>query len=270
VALPVDILTGLRGGGRSSAAGAAVIDAVHTESMPRGRTWRWLVPGVALLACVGVWLGHTLEYVRVWGWSGLDRELTGSTHLYMVPLGLGLTLLLAFAAGGLAKLHRRLARRVQGASALLTRAWRDRTVAAGRPATRDRGAAPSWRRVTLALGAALAVLQVGLYLIQENVETAVVGVPAPGASAVSGVHWAAPLIQLAVGFALAAVTVTLWWLLRRREAVVERIERAVDGLLAALAARRFRAVLPPSVPVGHHGAPALLGASIWCRPPPAG
>lgn len=245
------------------------MDAVHTSFMPRSRTWRWLVPGVALVACVGVWLGHTLEYVRVWGWSGLDRELTGSTHLYMVPLGLGLTLLLALAAAALAKLHSRLAGRVQRASGLLARAWRSRAAVGLRPATRARGTPLSWGRVTVALGAALAVLQVGLYLIQENVESAVAGVLVPGVSAVTGVHWAAPLLQLAVGFVLAAVAVSLWWLLRRREAVVERIERAVRGVLAALAARRFRPILPPAVPLGHHGAPALLGASIWCRPPPA-
>jgi hypothetical protein len=84
------------------AADAAATDAVHTAQMPRCRTWRWLVPGVALLAVVGVWLSHTLEYVRVWGWSGLNQELTGSVHVYMVPVGLALVLLMVAAGAGAA------------------------------------------------------------------------------------------------------------------------------------------------------------------------
>lgn len=236
--------------------------------MPRGRTWRWLLPGVALLAFVGVWLSHTLEYVRVWGWSGLDQELTGSVHLYMVPVGVVLVLLVAVAGAALARLHRHLTRRVEHASGLLARVWRGRVEAHQGPAARGFAAAPSLGRIVLILGAALAALQVGLYLIQENLESAVAGVPTPGLSAITGVHWAAPIIQLAVGFVLAAVAVALWSLLRRREVVVQRIERTVHGVLIALAARRVRPSLPPAAPLRHHGAPAFLGASIWCRPPP--
>ena len=68
-------------------------------------------PRIALLACVGVWLSHTLEYIRVWGWSGLNQELTGSVHLYMVPVGLALVLVVAAVGAGLVRLHRLLARR---------------------------------------------------------------------------------------------------------------------------------------------------------------
>jgi len=236
--------------------------------MPRGRTWRWLVPGVALLACVGVWLSHTLEYLRVWGWSGLNQELTGSVHLYMIPVGLVLVLLVAVAGAALARLHRHLTRRVEHASGLLARVWRGRVESAQRPAASGHAAAPSSGRIVLILGAALAVLQVGLYLIQENLESAVAGVPTPGLSAITGVHWAAPIIEVAVGFVLAAVAVALWSLLRRREAMVEHIERAVHGVLIALAARRVQPPLLPTSPRRHHGAPAFFGASIWCRPPP--
>lgn len=237
--------------------------------MPRGRSWRWLVPGVALLALVGVWLGHTLEYLRVWGTSGLDREITSSTHLYMVPAGLGLTLLVAVAAAAVARLRRRLAQRLENASGLLARAWRGASVPAVGAADPSRPSMPpSRRRVFLALGLALAFLQVGLYLVQENVETALSGAPAPGLSAVTGVHWAAPLIHVGLALVLAALTVAAWSKLRRREAIVERVERVVRAVLAALAARRLRPLLAPPAPLRHHGAPALLGTSIWCRPPP--
>ena len=241
---------------------------MHTEHMPRGRSWRWLVPSVALLACVGVWLSHTLEYVRVWGWSGLDQELTGSVHLYMVPVGVVLVLLVAAAGAALARLHRHLTRRVEHASGLLALVWRGRMEADQRPATPGRGQRPSSVRVIFTLGAALGALQVGLYLIQENLESAVAGAPTPGLSVITGVHWAAPLIHVGVGFMLATLSAALWSLLRRREAAVERIERAVHGVIAALAARRVRPLLPPFATPRHHGAPAFLGASIWCRPPP--
>jgi hypothetical protein len=236
--------------------------------MPRGRSRRWLIPGVALLACAGVWVGHTLEYVRVWGWSGLDREMAGSAHLYMVPVGLALTVLLAGAAGALLSFQRRLRRRADGAFGLLARAWRGRTVVPRRPVARIRAAPGSTGRLILSFGAALAVLQVGLYLIQENVESAAAGLRMPGLSAITGVHWAASLIHAGVALVLAAISVALWSLFRRREAAVERIEQAVHGVLAALAERRVRPLLPPFAPLRLHGAPAFLGASIWCRPPP--
>lgn len=254
--------------GLSRSAGAAAIDAVHTSGMPRGRTWRWLVPGVALLACAGVWLGHTLEYVRAWGWSGLDRELAGSVHLYMVPVGVALVLLMAIAGLALARLHRLLTRRVELASGLLARVWRGRVELAQPSPTAAHGERLSLRRTFLLLGTSLALLQVGLYFIQENAESALAGIPAPGLSAISGVHWPAPLIQAAVGFLVAAVVVALWSLVRRREAVAERIERVLRGVLAALVALRVRPLPPQSGPLRHHGAPSFLGASIWCRPPP--
>lgn len=228
----------------------------------------WLLAAIALLSAVGVWLGHTLEYIRVWGTGGLEQEISGSVHLYMVPVGLGLTVLLAAAAAILGRLHAGLGERATRASALLARPWR----ALAPPAQTPDGAARVQRSplaVFVALGTTLAALQLGLYLFQENAETAVAGVPVPGLSAVSGVHWAAPLIQVGVGLALAAVATAIWALLRRETEEVERVERAVRRVLAVLAARRGRSVATPlSAPRQVHRLPELLGSSIWCRPPP--
>jgi hypothetical protein len=49
-----------------------------------------------MLALVGLWLGHTLEYVRVWGWRGLSAELFGSPHAYMLPLAAVLAVQLVY------------------------------------------------------------------------------------------------------------------------------------------------------------------------------
>lgn len=234
--------------------------------LTRGRPW--LLPGIALLACTGVWLGHTIEYVRVWGAAGLEQEIAGSAHLYMLPLGLALTLLLAGVAAAVLHFRRRLSRRSEGALGLLARAWRaGATPPRGRPTMSGQGQLSRGRLLVL-LGGGLAVLQIALYLIQENLESGAAGLPLPGLSAVTGVHWAAALIQAGVGVALASIAVAVATVLRRHEVDVERVERAVRGVLVALAARRCRPLLPTVPPARIDGAPALLGASLWCRPPP--
>jgi hypothetical protein len=228
----------------------------------------WLLVAIALLSAVGVWLGHTLEYIRVWGTGGLEQEISGSVHLYMVPAGLGLTVLLAAAAATLGRLRAGLGERAARASALLARPWHALVPPAARSEEKPRPHR-SALAVFATLGTTLATVQVGLYLFQENAETALAGVPVPGLSAVSGVHWAAPLIQVGVGLALAAVATAVWVLLRRDAEAVERVERAVRRVLAVLAARRGRSVTTPlTAPRRVYPLPELLGSSIWCRPPP--
>ncbi len=204
----------------------------------------------------------------MWGWSGLNQELTGSVHLYMVPVGLALVLFVTAAGAALVRLHRLLARRAERASGLLAGIWRNLPGAEPRPEEASRVATPSAARLGLLLGASLTALQIGLYVIQENLESALNGGSAPGLSVIWGVHWAAPLIHAIVGSALAAISVALWSLLRRRQAVVERLEQVVHGVLAAVAARRIRPLVAPYAPPRIHGAPAYLGTSLWCRPPP--
>src|SRR5207244_1095881 len=50
-------------------------------------------PASLLLAIlVGTWLGHALEYVRVWGTGGFEGVVSRSLHAYMGPVGLVLLL----------------------------------------------------------------------------------------------------------------------------------------------------------------------------------
>ena len=104
-----------------------------------------------------------------------------------------------------------------------------------------------------------------LYLIQENVEAIARAQPAPGWGAMTGVHWAAPLVHLYVALLLACGVRIGQVLLRRREAVVERVE----SLLRA-AARRVRRPAPHIAvpPLQVHGASERLGWHRWRRPPP--
>ena len=53
--------------------------------MDPNRRARLAAPGGVLLALLGLWLGHTIEYARVWGFQGIQGELSGSMHGYMVP-----------------------------------------------------------------------------------------------------------------------------------------------------------------------------------------
>ena len=225
---------------------------------------------IALLAILGVWLGHTLEYIRVWGGAGLDRELTGSVHLYMVPVGLGLALLVAGAGVAVARLHRILTRRAEQARPCSPAPGPPpRVTCAQRPSPRRRLVAGA---ASLVLGAAVALLQMALYVVQENVESVAERWPRSRPGRHHGVHWAAPLIHVAVGFTLAAVSVVLWSLLRRREAVVRALRAggprgARRGQRAPLAAHG-RALLPssppwrPRVPRGVDLVPAASAALI--------
>ena len=235
--------------------------------MPFARRRPWLIAAVALLSATGVWLGHTLEYVRVWGTSGLERELVGSVHLYMVPAGLALILLLGAGWAAIRRVHARLGERAARAGALLAGPWRSAEPAAQAGDARGRSERPALA-IFLMLGTALAVLQVALYLVQENTEATLAHLPAPGLAAISGVHWAAPLLQAVTAFSLAAVATCAWALVRRHAERVENAEQVVRRVLAVVAARRARSIAVPAAPRRLEPLTKLLGSSIWCRPPP--
>ena len=85
---------------------------------------RLLAPGGVLLAFLGVWLGHTVEYVRVWGVAGLGNQLRGPIHGYMLPLAgvlLGLSVIFGLR---LRRLWLRLGRRLDRARSDLLGIWR--------------------------------------------------------------------------------------------------------------------------------------------------
>jgi len=217
--------------------------------------------GGVLLAFVGLWIGHTLEYLRVLGSDGLLASLASPVHAYMLPVAGLLATLSALFGIRLLRAWQALNRRLDQAASGLRRIWRGGAAMlpdapVGRPS-------PAVRLVSLWLP--LATAQIALYLVQENVEAIARGLPAPGWGAVSGIHWAAPLVHLYVALLLACCVRIVQVVLRRREAAVERVE----SLLRA-AARRIRRVAPrvaaprSTVRTPQH----RLGWHLWHRPPP--
>jgi hypothetical protein len=200
-----------------------------------------------IAALVGAWLGHGFEYLRVWGIHGFAAVAGNSAHLYMVPMG-G-TLIVASVVGfrSCARLARRLERH-------LSEMRRPGSV---RPAP-QRGAGWSFAIPTLVL--IVWLVQIGVYLVQENAEAVLAHLRAPGLGPVVGIHALAPLVHLAVTLAL----VTMVCLVRRRVTQLAAAVRAVDA---------WRRLAPPvapspSTPVRAWTPAQRWGAQRWCRPPP--
>src|SRR5579862_3125265 len=147
---------------------------------------RMLAPGVILLALPGVWLAHTVEHIRVGSAAGGSAAAFASVHVYMLPVG-GLLAVLAAGAGvGLWRAWWVLGRRLEQTRVALSAALRGRRPASwtlGTPPVR-----PSEGAALLALWLPLSLLQVGLYLLQENVEALIANRAAPGLGAVTGIH----------------------------------------------------------------------------------
>lgn len=225
---------------------------------------RLVVAGGVGLALVGLWVGHTVEYVRVWGSTGLQAELVGSLHLYMLPLGALLALGSALAGVRVWRAWCRLGRRIDVARSAVPALLRGHRIAL--PDARD-GARPSIAAGIAVAWPALTALQVALYVAQENIEAGVWGYRPPGLGAIAGIHWLAPAVHAAVALVLLIVAALVLRLLRRRGAVVAAVEARVRALLTALLARASSAVAPtPAVarPPAH-----LLCHSLRQRPPPA-
>ena len=224
-----------------------------------------LRPGASvgvLLAFVGLWLGHTAEYARVYGTAGLRQVLAGSIHAYMVPLGLLLVVLAAAGGARCWQLWTELGLRLDRARAAVSAAWRGRHPSRlTAPAT----TVPSVPARMAALWLPVALLQIGLYLVQENAEAVVAGSPAPGLGAVWGAHWAAPLVHAGVALLLAVLTVGLFRLVRRRAGHVA----ACESLLRVVLRRVHRAVSATVAVAVWMAAPLeLFGRQLWRRPPP--
>ena len=217
--------------------------------------------GVVLLAFVGMWIGHTLEYLRVLGSAGLLASLFSPVHAYMLPVAGVLVVLSALFGLRLWRALHVLNDRLDRAMAGLRRIWRGRTDAVT-PAQVRRSSPGA---TLIALWLPLAATQIALYLVQENLEAIARAQPPPGWGAITGVHWAAPLVHLYVALLLACGVRICQVLLRRREEVVERVE----SLLRAAARRTARQV--PRIaapPLQRHAAPQRLGRHRWRRPPP--
>jgi hypothetical protein len=242
--------------GRVSRLGPAYAPGVITH-----RRARVAASASVLLAFVGLWIAHTLEYLRVWGAAGIVGSITNPVHAYMLPL-LGVLAILGALCGlrlwrAWQTLNQRLARAVLG----LRSVWRgqDARVPDAPPLS-----SPVARLAAIWLP--LAGAQVVLYLIQENVEAIARAQPAPGLGAITGIHWAAPFVHLYVSFLLACGTRICQVLLHRREVVVARAEA-----LLRVALRRRRTAPRPVVARAHHPRSSpldRLGRHLWRRPPP--
>jgi hypothetical protein len=217
--------------------------------------------GLLLLALLGAWLSHTAIYVHLRGAAGLQAELLASPHRYMLPAA-GLILV----ATGLAvrrawRLWCDLGLRLSVVRTAVDRVQRGLLPASPLSLRGVDGTLRPGR--LLALWAALAPLQLTLYVLQENLETRWAHQAAPGLSALWSDHWAATVIHLVTALVLCAVAA---WLTRgvahrARSLVVQ--ERLLRWLLRRLSAARStaRAVLlePPL---------DRFGPQLWSRPPP--
>ena len=215
-----------------------------------------------LLAFIGLWAGHTLEYLRVWGAAGLAGSMTNPVHAYMLPLAGALIVLGALFALRLLRAWQALNARLEQAAVRLQRVWRGRVEHV--PEASPRRSSPGARLVAIWLP--LAAAQIVLYVIQENIEAIARAQPAPGLASITGVHWAAPFVHLYVALLLACGTRICQILLQRRTAVVERVEAFVRAAMR----RRRDLPAPASVPPAADRLSLLdiLGGALWRRPPP--
>jgi hypothetical protein len=240
----------------------------HTVSVMRRRL---AVTAVAVTALFGEWIGHGISYYRVAGMAGLQASLGGGIHDYMLPLAAALLVAAALAAAGLVRAWLALGRRLDRSARLLARLRRGAHIAAPAPHPRPGGvgarpASPSRLALVLALALPLATVQCAIYLIQENLERALRGMPAGGLSPLLDGRGAAAWIQAAVALALATVLTAALLLIGRRHRAAERIER----LVRAFWQRTRRASALPAPPHPHVTATQLLlGSALWQRPPPA-
>jgi hypothetical protein len=217
--------------------------------------------GGVLLALAGLFMAHTLEYLRVWGSAGVVESMTNPVHAYMLPVAGALLVLSAIFAFRLARAWQVLNERLDRAAAGVRRIWRGRAEEVS-----SAQATPSTAGTRLvAIWLPLAAAQIALYLIQENVEALARSQPPPGLGAITGIHWAAPLVHLYVSLLLACVVRICQILFRRREAVVERLE----ALLRAIVRRRRTTAVVTFGPIARSVAPLeRLGRHLWRRPPP--
>ncbi len=224
-----------------------------------------MVGGGVLLALVGLWLGHTAEYVRVWGARGLSAELFGSIHAYMLPLAALIALLAVAFTADLWRVWARLGRRLDAARAQLGAVLRGRhpdhvpsAISLESTPSISSGIAVAWP--------ALSLLQIALYLLQENVEAVVAGLPAPGLAPITGVHSLASLVHAGVALVLITAIAVVLRVVRRRADALDAVEAVTRALLRRLT-RPPQIVRPLAVDIR---APLQrIGLHLRRRPPPA-
>jgi hypothetical protein len=227
------------------------------------RTRASLAPLVVLLVFCGVWVSHTLEYLRVEGTYALREEMTGSVHAYMLPVAGVLFVLAALTGAVWWRLWTSAGSQLERARIALAAALRNQDAgwARGRPLP-----VPSFASSLVLLWIPLSIAQLIVYVVQENVEYSAVGAPLPGLGVISGANEPALWIHVGVALALATLVTFLGRGLRDRVASATRSETLVCALLARLR----RAPVQVAVPRPQHLPTPLerLGSAVWKRPPP--
>ena len=66
--------------------GDACAGRAYAPGVIPNRQTRVAASGGVLLALVGLFIGHTLEYLRVWGPAGIVASMTNPVHAYMLPV----------------------------------------------------------------------------------------------------------------------------------------------------------------------------------------
>jgi hypothetical protein len=230
---------------------------------------RLTVTAAVLAALAGEWLGHSIAYYRVAGVAGLQAGLTSGVHDYMLPLGAVLLAAAALGATAWTRAWLALGRRLDRSASALARLRRGHRSAGapevGRAPVRS-DPAPTIAAAIVALALPMAAFQSALYLLQENLERALHGMPAPGLTPVVDAYGVATWIQVMVALLVATFLVPALRLLRSRAASAERWER----LVRAIWQRTERsASSPPPLPVHLVPAHLALSSGLWQRPPPS-
>jgi hypothetical protein len=181
------------------------------------------------------------------------HSLADPVHVYFIPIGLAL-LAAAVTAGTLAaRAWSALGRRLETARLALRGQARPTT-----DAPLDGVAVPSVAWLWLVL----TVLQLGVWIVQENVEQGAAGLSMPGLRVLGGVHLLAPVVHAVIALGLASSVAALHRRFSRRTDQVRAHERL-------LARRRYVGVsLPLPQPVRSSTPLERWGAQRWQRPPP--
>ncbi len=216
-------------------------------------------PAFVLLSLIGAWVGHTVQYAIGHGTPGLGSMLSGSVHLYLVPAGAVLAIIVFTASVGWARALSAVHHRVLSVRAAIT----------GRGAVDigDLASAPQESPFQpLRFWLMLAGSQVALYVFQENTEAGRVHLPSPGFAVLTGRHWTAVPVFLLVSAVMVAVVV----LCRGKTAqAVAVLADEVARLCRLLRAAVLGPAMPP-VPDAVASTPLQRwGRQRWERPPPA-
>ncbi len=219
-----------------------------------------------MLALAGEWAGHAATWYLTGG-ATPGQALSGASHTYLGPVGV---LIAALGVGVSWLVWRGLHRLVEAARSFesaVRRVWR---VDPGRRSSRvELPVEPGYEIGDVRFSrvwAALAAVQLVVYLVQENVESSAAGRGLPGLHVLTAHHGSALAIHAAIallGAALAAEVADRWLLRSNAVALAVSVYRALTW-------RRSNEPSDPPAAVPAAATPlVLVGRSILSRPPPS-